>query len=364
MKVGLILVLIYSMLFVGGTAASDAQLQDGQLVSTNQCWRYDTDTVMAAAPAFDKDNLYLAERGGRITAISIKTGSRIWSTELGGEVRSNLAVLGSNVYVAVAPVTDNRKMGVATIHALSALTGLPTFEITVTDSSDVRLLAAANELVVLTSDGRVSAYGIDSQIAVWQRTFSAPPAQAIVWYDKVVVANVDLKIRVISLATGSDLAVVPTESPVSALSVIENDLLWGNDRGEIVRYDLARNSVYWRIKNGARISGLVTTNEGVVAASLDNFTYLISPYYGRVRWKKRLPARIESLVRYGKDLIALHAVGESSVTLLNLETGKAAAQISVGDAVFIGPPVAVDARLVFLTNKLVTALSAGPCTLK
>jgi len=140
--------------------------------------------------------------------------------------------------------------------------------------------------------------------------------------------------------------------------------VWGNDRGEIVRYDLARNSVYWRIKNGARISGLVTVDEGVVAASLDNFTYLISPYYGRVRWKKRLAARIESLVAYGKDIIVLHAVGESSVTLLNVENGKAVGQVSIGDAAFIAPPTVVDGRLVFLTNNLVMAQSTGPCTIK
>ena len=340
-----------------------AQHFDGQIVSLNECWRYTSSDLMPEDPASDKDNIYIAERGGRVSAISIQTGIRIWSTDFGGEVRSNVVVLGSTVYVATGTVkAGKQRSGVTLVRALSAVTGLPSFDLPVRTDAEVRLVSAGGKLVVLTSDGGVTAFENGRTNAAWHKSLSRGPIGPIfVWLDKLLLASTDMKIYVISVLTGAQINSVSTQSSVSALSMIDGDLVWGDDRGEVVRYDLAAGSVYWRFKNGARISGLSTTEEGVLAASLDNFTYLISPYYGRVRWKKRLPARLESLTSYGQDLVAVQAVGEPIVTLLSADSGKTVGQITVGDDSFIRPPLAAGDRLILFTNRQLIASRLSPC---
>ena len=94
------LFLIGSLLAI--PSLSSAQKKDVSVITLNECWKYASPDIMNLRPAADRSNLYIAEGGGRVTAISLVSGTRLWSTELGGDIRSNLAVLGSSVYVAAS----------------------------------------------------------------------------------------------------------------------------------------------------------------------------------------------------------------------------------------------------------------------
>ena len=245
---------------------------------------------MAIAPAFDKTTFYVSERGGRVSALSLENGTRIWSTELGGELRSNVVAVGQSIFVAAGPIADGKPGHDANLRVLSSSTGVPSVDITIPSSENIRLVGSADRVVVLAANGYAAAYDAASPnvTAVWQRNFPGLQIDsALVWGDKIVLAAGDHKIHVIDATTGTDVVAVPTKTRVSTLGVIDDDIVWGDDHGELIRYDLRKSAVYWRFKNGARISGLAQTDEGVVAASLDNFVYLVSSYYGSVRWKTR-----------------------------------------------------------------------------
>jgi hypothetical protein len=48
----------------------------------------------------------------------------------------------------------------------------------------------------------------------------------------------------------------------------------------------------WKLRNGAEISSVTPTAEGLLISSFDNFIYLISENGGKPLWKKRLSGRI------------------------------------------------------------------------
>lgn len=363
-KSGLPTCLSLAAILFHSVALGFSQQPDKSLVSLMECWRNTSIRVGRFKPAFDENDLYLAEPGGRLSAISVETGKLIWSTELGGEIRSNVAVLGSSVYIVAGPATDGKPNGIGSLRALSASTGVPSVDVPLT-GTEVRLIPAAGRIVILTPNGLIECFENGGRVLAWQRNVPQVKLEsAIAWNDKLVLATADMKVHVISVATGTDLSVVPTQHQVSALGVIDEDIVWGDERGEIVRYDLAKNNVYWRFKNGARISGLAPTDEGIAAASLDNFTYFISSYYGSVRWKKRLPGRVEGITPYGRDIVVVQTVGEPTATLISVEDGKSVSQVSVEQDLFIGPPLDAGGRLIFFTNHMVLAQSATPCSSK
>src|SRR5262249_20130629 len=153
--------------------------------------------IMAAEPAHDGSNLYVAEDGGRITAISLVSGGRIWSTELGGEIRSNIVALGSNVYVIAGPAVDGVAKGSGRLRSLSAATGITNLDIEVPYSEQVRLEAVEKKLISISSGGSVAAYDPGSSAAAWQRAFLAIDTEHIAtWNDKVALVTSDHKIHI------------------------------------------------------------------------------------------------------------------------------------------------------------------------
>jgi len=356
--------LIFCVIMLHSVVLAFSQRPDGPLISLIECWRNDSIRLDPVTPAYDVNGLYLPERGGRLSAVAIQNGKLIWSTELGGEIRSNVAVIGGSVYVVAGPAADGKPNGTGSLRVLSANTGVPTVEIQVS-TEEARLIPAAGKLVVLTPGGLISAFETGGHALAWQRSLPQINIKnALVRNDRLVIATADKKVHVIAAATGADLSVVPTERPVSALGVIEDDIVWGDDHGEIVRYDLEKNSVYWRFKNGARISGFAPTDDGIAAASLDNFTYFLSSDYGSVRWKKRLPGRVESITPFGKTLVVVQTVGEPTATLISVENGRSVGQVSSQDDSFTEPPLDAHGSLVFFTNQMIFAERATPCASK
>jgi outer membrane protein assembly factor BamB len=362
-SVAVLTIAFFSVILPASTAA---QTPDKSLVTLNQCWNYPTENLVLQRPAVDNSNLYFGERGGRITAISLSTGTRLWSTELGGELRSNIAFLGSNLYVVAGPTIDGGPKGNGRLRVLSTNTGIPNPETELPFSGRVRLVTIAMRLVAISDGGNVMAFDGSSASPAWQRTFpSIYPETVTVWSDKIAFAASDNRVYVISGVSGANVTFANTDRPVSALGIIDDDLVWGDDRGNLVRYDLAKNSVDWRFKNGARISSIAAIPEGVVATSNDNFAYLVSSDYGSVKWKKRLSGRISNFTVGDGAIAVAETVGDPNAVVLNLDNGKSVGQAAiVDDEAYILASIYTAGKFIFFTNRRVIARSAAQCAAK
>jgi outer membrane protein assembly factor BamB len=329
------------------------------VVALNECWRYRSSDFIALRPAIDKSNLYIPENGGRITAISLSSGTRLWSTELGGEIRSNIVVQGSNVYaVTVGPSEHSR------LRSLSTTSGIPNLEVDFPSGENVRLSVADNKLVVALDNGYLAVYEFGATKPDWQSSLPGIDLSTMIFAPgKIITATADKRIHTLNLTDGKESSVLPVNDQVAALGLFEGNILSGDSRGNLLRYNEDR-SVSWRFRNGARISSIVPTTKGILAASADNFVYMVGGYFGDIRWKKRMPGRVSSVATDGEIGIVL-TVGEPSAVLLNLENGKSVGQFSISDDdSFTQPVIAADGRLFFFTTKQILSESVGPCSLK
>jgi len=296
-----------------------------------------------------------------VTALAISGGIRLWSTELGGDVISNVVVADSNVYVVVLSIS-----GKARLRSLSGKTGIPNLDVPFLTGSKARLEIADGKVVGISTTGSVAAFDRAAESLTWSKVYpNLVPGTTKVWDDKIAIATSDRKVILISAITGEETAVIESERPVSAIDYMDGDLVWGDERGNVVRYDLDKHSTYWKFKNGAKISSLWTTDGAVLAASFDNFVYFIHPYYGSVKWKKRLAGRASDLIVGDPSFAVVLTVGEPAAALLNLENGKPAGQVTLGtDESFLVSPVYNEGKYFFFTNKQVFAESATPCSPK
>jgi len=336
-----------------------SQSKDSSIVTLNECWRYRSSNFTALKPAVDKSNLYIAENGGRVTAVSLSSGTRLWSTEFGGEIRSNVIVQASNVY---AVTTDTSKH--ARLRSLSATTGIPNFEVEIPISENVRLGNADNKLVVALDNGYLAVYEFGSTKPDWQSTVPGIDLATMVFAPgKIVAATDDKRIHSVNLIDGKETSILPVADQIAALGLFEGNILSGDSRGNLMRYN-DDHSVSWRFRKGARISSIVPTPHGVLAASADNFVYMVGDYFGDIRWKKRMAGRVLSIATDGDIAIAL-TVGEPTAILLNLENGRSVGQLAISDDdSFTQPVIAADGRLFFFTTTQILSESINPCSLK
>jgi len=341
-----------------------AQKVDNTLVTMNVCWKYPVEDIVSVGAVADRSNVYIVEEGGRITAMTLSTGTRLWSTELGGNVISNLVVAESNIYAVIRFGSQGSVNEKTRLRSLSTRTGITNLDMPFLTGVKVRLELSDGKIVGISTDGSVMAYDRSSGSLTWNRNYpNIIPGTAVVWKDKIAIATTDRKVILVSALDGDEIATIESGQPVSAIAFIDDDLVWGDERGNVVRYDLEKRSVYWKFRNGAKISGLSTSKQGILAASLDNFIYLVHPYYGSVRWKKRMPGRVSDVMVGNTSSVIVLTVGDPSAVLLNLENGKVAGQVSVGsDESFLGGPLIDDGKYIFLTNRHILLESDSPCS--
>lgn len=339
--------------------ATAAVKSDDQLITVEQCWSYGWVSPAVSRPAADGSNLYLAETDGRVSAISLATGERLWLTELGGTVASNIISAGDVVFVVVRDVKMRSHL-----RSLSRTSGIPVTDVEIA-SGRAALGISGGLLVVISEGSSVSGYRVGSVKPEWQSKYETVDLDTAVFAtDRIIISTADKKIHIVSSADAREISVISTEQKVSSLAMIDDDILVADERGRLTRYDLDGPSVAWKLKNGARITYLHSSDSGIIAASQDNFVYLMSGYNGNIHWKRRLPGRISGM-EISDDIGIVQTIGDSTASLVDLENGKAAGQFSVGaDRAFVYPPIAAGGGVIFFANDRIVFTALGQCRQK
>jgi outer membrane protein assembly factor BamB len=219
-------------------------------------------------------------------------------------------------------------------------------------------------IVLVAENGVVSALAAATGETQWSKKLGALSLAAVraVGTEIMFATAEDHRLHILDVSDGREVASVDTGHAVTALSTVGDDLIWGDERGSVVRYDRGEGSISWRYRNGARISSIVEAGDHVIAASLDNFIYSIADSTGRVRWKKRLPARVLDRPLVDKELGIVLTFGEPNAALINMENGKLLGRYSVNDdESFLQPPIAASGSYIFFTNRRVLLHRRGEC---
>ncbi len=72
-----------------------------------------------------------------------------------------------------------------------------------------------------------------------------------------------------------------------------NNVFFGSGDGYVYAVSADKGRLKWRKRTGAGVEAVVLAGESLLAASLDNFAYLLD-LEGSMLWKKQLPGRISA----------------------------------------------------------------------
>lgn len=312
--------------------------------------------------------VYLSEGGGKVRAISAKSGQVLWVTELGGEISTSLAIpkIGLAVVTTRTETTADQSAN-STLRLLNFDTGLVRFTVPARTSGETYLGVSGSRLILVDSGGGVSAFDIENGNAAWKVNLggrvTAPPAYTAL---TVAVAS-EKKIDVVSVANGAVTATIKTEQPVTSLEIRENEMIVaGDDRGNVTNYRDHSGEIWWRFKSGARIGTITETKEGLLVGSFDNFLYMISKYSGDVKWKRRMEGRLVNEPFVSGSVAFTSVSVEETAAMIDLENGKIIEQIPLGDNRYAitGPVLTDGSVLVFSVPEALVAFSNSGCASK
>ena len=296
--------------------------QPGEQTPYSLCSTYVSDSGSIFAATTVAGGAAIAEKGGRIRLVSADTLDTVWSTEVGGEVVSNVLGSGDSLYVVVNTASDEPR---SRLRVLSIETGLikSTYELA---SSSSFLLSSAGEAVVIVPAGKAPAVfsaGTRSQPGIFE-TWTADDSFLFADKDRVLVASSNGRVRIVSLITGSIVAETlgSKGKAATALLTAGGRSVVGTGRGDIRAESIDTSGRSWAFKTGGAIVFLESFDGKILAASNDNFLYLFSEDSGRVIWRSRLPGRPSTGALLQNTTAAIAVLGEERLLLIDLANGK------------------------------------------
>jgi outer membrane protein assembly factor BamB len=285
-----------------------------------KCWDYKTSPDLSVEPVADARSVYFLTGEKKIDAVDLKTGARVWSSELGGEVVSNLLVTDAAIFLVTSTV--ERTPQKSYLRSVSKQTGISNWSAEVPKSDRISLGVVNGNIVAVGFDGIVSAHNREKGERVWTNSLAVTVTAEPQFRDTEAIFGTDRK-EVNSVAGSDGRVVVIGRSeylPTAVFLDPDRRLLIGDERGNLLLTSTDGSSI-WRFKNGARIAFVLQYDAEYVAASYDNFIYKVTGS-GHVEWKRRLSGRIGHMPEFIGSVAIISVIGEGGVYVLNLKNGK------------------------------------------
>ena len=296
----------------------------------SKCWHRDIALDVSSGGGGDGTNVYYFTTNNTLEAAEIKTGSRVWSTDFGGSVISNLFLTDSMVLFATATGSET---GIATtksvLRAVSKQTGVTAWTATIPASSAVTLGVVEGKIVAVSADGVVSVFSPEKGSLVWSQQSGARIVAEPLFGERAILSTDSNNVIAVDVRKGVTETIFRGSRASSAVLVDSaGRILVGDVRGNLV-FNSADGDRIWTFKNGARISFLLPFDSEFIAGSQDNFIYKLTRS-GGVEWKRRLSGRVSARPTIvGHDAI-ISITGDPSIFVVDLRNGKILNRIEMG----------------------------------
>lgn len=339
-----VLALILTLCSVGATANSDVLLSQPLTVR----WRYESTVTLNLTPAFDNERIYLPLAGGTIVALKAKDGQLYWRSDMGGELSASPVADDNAIYVASETVGQpNASAG--TLRALGREGGVTQWMTPLVRPLRGALAISGGKLFAGGSDGRAYAFDKRTGGVLWSIPFSSPfNGQPVSKAGKVYFGSEDGTLLALEETTGRVLWRYRTKGAVRGpVAVADDSVFFGSGDGYVYAVSADKGRLKWRKRTGAGVEAVVLAGNALLAASLDNFAYLLN-FKGSMLWKKQLPGRISAQPLTVEEAALFTPLSSSAGVVLALRDGKqvnslptgeeltsSASPIMVGDAVVL-----------------------------
>jgi len=330
-------------------ASADSPVQLSEPLTVR--WRYQSNVTLNLTPAFDKERVYLPLAGGTIVALTARDGRLYWRSDMGGELSASPIADDSAIYVAsetTGAPTEPRRPGGA-LRALSREGGVTQWMTPLITPVKGALAIGGGKVFAGGSDGRAYAFDKHTGGVLWSTPFASPFAgQPVLKAGRVYFGSEDGTLLALEEATGRLLWRFRTKGAVRGpVAVDKQNVYFGSGDGYVYAVSVERGRLKWRKRTGAGVEAVTLTGDMLLAASLDNFAYLLNDK-GAMLWKKQLPGRISAQPLTVEETALFTPLSSSVAVVLGLKDGKqlnslptgeeltsSASPVIVGDAVIV-----------------------------
>lgn len=336
---------IISLCLIASFARGDALLSQPLTIR----WRYES-SVTNLTPAFDHERIYLPLSGGQMIALKAKDGQLFWRAEIGGELSASPVADENAIYVASETVVEaNGQKSSGALRALGREGGVTQWMTPLVRPLRGGLALSHGKIFAGGSDGRAYAFDKRTGGVLWSipyaLQFSAPP---VVSGGKVYLGSEDGTLLALDEASGTLLWRYRTTGAIHGpVAVTKTNVFFGSGDGYVYSLSIDKGKLQWRKRTGAGVEAVVLAGDSLLAASLDNFAYLLN-LKGAMLWKKLLPGRISAQPLAVEQTALFTPLSSSEGVVLGLKDGKqvntlpageeltsSASPILVGDAVIL-----------------------------
>ena len=282
---------------------------------------------------------------------------------MGGALSASPAVDNRNVFVASESLPTPKSIhpqATGVLRALSRQSGLTSWMRTL--PSPVRGVINLNtqNLFVTSSDGRLYALKKETGEIKWIK-YNSSPFTTLILMDGQTLYACDTygDILSIELENGTTIWRYRTRKSLSASVAVHAGMVYaGTGDGLVYAIDRTNGRLRWRVRAGAAIQAVLAGEKWVLATSLDNFVYCLSPQKGAKVWKRQLAGRVTAPPLVLKNHVLLAPLVGDECVVLNLEDGKKVNSIYVGeDNNTEAAPLLASGALLLTTREGLMALS-------
>ena len=314
-------------------------------------WRYQSNVTLNLTPAFDNEHVYLPLAGGILIALKARDGQLHWRSEIGGELSASPVADDTAIYVASETKAINGEAlgSSGALRALGREGGVTQWMMPLVKPLRGALAISDRKLFAGGSDGRAYAFDKRTGGVLWSIPFSSSfDGQPVLRAGRVYFGSEDGNLLALEEATGRVLWRYRTKGAVRGpVAVAENTVFFGSGDSYVYAVSADKGRLKWRKRTGAGVEAVTLAGDGLLAASLDNFAYLLD-LKGTMLWKKQLPGRIAAQPLTVQETALFTPLSSSAGVVLGLRDGKqlntlptgeeltsTASPIIVGDAVII-----------------------------
>jgi len=311
---------------------------DSRKVSTREpemfkrSWDYKVTPNLTIVPVVDSSAVYFVDSENKLLAIDLTSAARIWSSELGGEVASNLLLSDTSILVATnSQATEGGPTAKTYLRSISRGTGVTEWRIELGSAENVWIGLYAGAIAAIGENGSMSGLSRSDGKVIWVRGLGSPITTPPLFGQKGIILGTGSKeIFDVAIIDGSSRKLWKSEHlPTALFTDNSGRLVVGDERGGVtaVSSDGKRS---WIFRNGARISSVLLGGSDYLASSNDNFIYRLTRG-GNVKWKRRLPGRLAQAPLILDDVAVMSVSGGGGVFVLEVNKGRIIDRIATAE---------------------------------
>ena len=321
-------------------------LAKGGPASLTVAWTHEAGEAIDSSAAISAGVVYVGVQSGKLLAVDLKTGARLWTYEAGAEIgESSPCVAGGLVYVG--------DLG-GKVHAVASRDGKPAW--TFKAKTEIKASPVVTEGRVLVGSYDQHFYALDAKTGALAWAFETEGqvhATASVAEGLAYVTGCDALLRAIRVADGQEMFHVSSEAYTGASPTLVGDrAYYGTFENEVLCVDLKAKKIAWRYKPTERqfpfYSSAAVDSGLVVLGGRDKLVHALDAVTGKVQWTFTTKGRVDSspVIALGKVYVGS---ADSRVYTLDLKTGKPLEEFDTGGPVTTSPALAAG-RLVIGTE--------------